>query len=111
MSDDIQIDLTEYNKLKGLLDKYRMPYEEVIRENFAGLPHYQLIYPRDGEDRKSDVVIGFGTYGWKDGLLEQMGLLPENECLGEDVQGWLDARTVFARWAEDFGYFVKGMIF
>lgn len=101
------IDLTEYLKLKELLIKHNIPFEEVVRTVFKDTKHYQLIYPCDGKGRKSDVVIGLGTYGWRSGLLEQAGLLPNTVIDG--VEGYLDAETVFKRWAEDFGFFVKGM--
>lgn len=124
-----QFDLTEYNKLKELLDKYEIPYEEntdtdgesTADKHFLdyihtayGLPYEfrQLIYPcRDEQKRKSDVVLSWNSYGGADGLLEQMGLLPDpnGDLVDGDVEGWLDAQTVFERWAEDFGYFVKGL--
>lgn len=109
MENEFDFDLTEYNKLKELLVKYDIPFEERITPYFKHVNHYQLIYPCDGPNRKSDVVIGLGTYGSRDGLLEQMGLLPDDETIDSDVQGWLDAETVFKRWAEDFGFFVRGM--
>jgi len=96
------INLTEYNKLKELLTMHGIPFEERVRPLFKGLNHYQLIYPKDGPERKSDVVIGLGTYGAKDGLLEQMGLIPAEEYIDDDVQGWLDAETVFKRWKNDY---------
>ena len=98
---DKQIDLTEYNKLKRMLDEAGIPYEEYVRPYFKEMKHYQLIYPCDGPSRKSDVVIGFGTYGWEQGLLEQMGLL-EEPAVYNDVQGWLRSEDVFKRWSEDF---------
>lgn len=105
---EISIDLTEFNKLKKLLIKHEIPFEERTIDGIKGYEHHQIIYPCDGEQRKSDAVIGLGTYGYQHGLLEQMGLIPQDECL-DDVQGWLDAETIFKRWAEDFGFFVKGM--
>lgn len=101
-----QIDLTEYNKLKELLIRHQIPFEENVQTVFKELKHYQLVYP-DNETHKSDVVIGLGTYGWQSGLLEQMGLLPNS--VADSVEGWVDAETVFKRWAEDYGFFVKGM--
>lgn len=100
------IDLTEMDKLKQMLEKNNIPFEENEVCN-SWFHNYQICYP-SVKNRKSDVVIGIGTYGYEDGLLEQMGLLGD-DCLEDDVQGWLDAETVFKRWAEDFGFFVKGM--
>lgn len=108
-------DLTEYNKLKRMLIEHDIPFEECIHYMRTN-PHLrkfecernQLIYPCDGTGRKSDVIIGLGSYGGQEGYLEQMGLIPEGQGDGA-VQGWLTAEVVFKRWAEDFGFFVKGM--
>lgn len=103
------IDLTEMDKLRQLLLDNGIPFEERVVHN-QWFHNYQICYPSAKDrERKSDVVIGVGTYGSEEGLLEQMGLLPNEDALDDDVQGWLDAETVFRRWAEDFGFFVKGM--
>ena len=47
----------------------------------------------------SDVVIFYGSYGFENGLLEQMGLLPP--C-GDSVQGYLTAEEVFERWKANY---------
>ena len=100
-----ETDLTEFNKLEQMLknagipyereDVERVPREEVIR---LGLHHYfdwhQFRYMRNGR-KVSDVVIFYGSYGFMNGLLEQMGLLPP--C-GDSVQGYLTAEEVFERW-------------
>ena len=100
-----ETDLTEFNKLEQMLKEAGIPYEredvervprdEVIR---LGLHHYfdwhQLRYMRNGR-KVSDVVIFYGSYGFENGLLEQMGLLPP--C-GDSVQGHLTAEEVFERW-------------
>lgn len=97
----MSIDLTEFNKLKKMLDDAGIPYEEFTCPYFKEMEHHQLVYPCDGELRKSDIVIGFGTYGSEQGLLEQMGLLDES-ALDDDVQGWLYAEEVFDRWSKDY---------
>lgn len=110
-------DLSEYEKLKRMLIEHDIPFEEnIVYESIDGSrrPTYQrsqLIYPCDGTGRKSDAVIGFGTYGAEKGLLEQMGLIPGSVKgkKNSSIEGWLDAETIFKRWAEDFGFFVKGM--
>lgn len=108
-----QFDLTEFNKLRGMLDKAKIPHivdikietkeQRDIRTAITLLGdypmnHYQIIYP-DKQQRKSDVVISYCSYGHENGLLEQMGLLPSPK---DDVEGWLDAETVFQRWQADF---------
>lgn len=103
----LEVDLTEYNKLIELLEKHDIPFRRDVVMDCPYGKILQIVYCPYGE-RRSDVIIGFGTYGAEDGLLEQIGLLP-NECLEDSVQGWLDAETVFKRWAEDFGFFVEGM--
>jgi len=103
----LEVDLTEYNKLIELLEKHDIPFRRDVVMDCPYGKILQIVYCPYGE-RRSDVIIGFGTYGAEDGLLEQMGLIP-NEHIEDTVQGWLDAETVFKRWAEDFGFFVKGM--
>ena len=92
-----KVDLTEFNKLKKLLDDNDIPFE-VNYFNETGT--HQIVYPAYGPERKSDVVISPFSYGGNSGLLEQMGLLPER--MEEEVQGWLDADTVFERWKKDY---------
>ena len=106
-NEEYKLDLTEYNKLKELLVRFGVPFEENVTEHIKDYKHYQLVYPSN-ENRLSDAVIGFGTYGWTAGLLEQMGLLPD-DYKSDIVEGWLDAETIFKRWAEDYGFFIKGI--
>ena len=115
------VDLTEYIKLKYLLTFFEVPFEEKVTEEAKDVKEYydkvdpkgykmdrfQLFYP-NARERKSDVVINGYSYGHEDGLLEQMGLI-KSEFDDHDVEGHLDAMTVFKRWAEDYGYFVKGL--
>ncbi len=100
-----ETDLTEFNKLEQMLKEAGIPYERedyeaITREDVIrlGLTHYfdrhEIFYP-DSDRHISDVVIFYGTYGFEDGLLEQMGLLPP--C-GDSVQGHLTAKEVFERW-------------
>lgn len=96
---DFNIDLTEYNKLKQMLTDAGIPFEEKVRDYFKDTKHYQLIYPSEAH-RLSDIVIGFGTYGAEKGLLEQMGLIPSKSSC--DVEGWLDAETIFRRWQNHY---------
>ena len=101
-----ETDLTELNKLEALLKESGIPYErkdenvipreEVIKCDYRHFfDRHQIAYP-NFEHKVSDVVIFFGTYGYEDGFLEQMGLLPPDA--GDSVQGYLTAETVFERW-------------
>lgn len=44
-------------------------------------------------------MIFWGTYGYEEGLLEQMGLI--SPC-GDSVEGHLTAETVFERWKNHY---------
>lgn len=102
------IDLTEINKLENMLKEAGIPYE---REDFdmvpreeaekLGLPyyfeHHEIYYPSMAK-HLSDAIVGYGSYGMENGLLEQMGLLPD----GGGGEGYLTADQVFARWKEHF---------
>ena len=104
-----ETDLTELNKLEQLLreagipfqrtDSEKIPKEEVERLDY---PHYfdfhKITYPSETRPL-SDVICYYGSYGWEDGLLEQMGLLPP--CV-DSVQGHLTAEEVFSRWKEHY---------
>lgn len=82
-----ETDLTQMNRLEQMLKEAGIPYKRVDSEGFPreevqrlGFDHpfdfHQIIYTN--QDRYvSDAVCQYGTYGWKDGLLEQMGLLPD----------------------------------
>ena len=82
--------MTQMNKLMNLLDIAEIPYE--VTENL-GTP--QVWYP----SRKNvvcDVICHQYSYGGRDGLLEIMGLVNE-EDIGDEVEGYLDAIEVFCR--------------
>lgn len=99
-----EIDVKEFNKLKKLLTDSKIPFEE-NSENIGGFTfdgfariRYQLCYPNK-KNRLSDVIISWMSYGRENGLLEQMGLLPNGS---DDVEGWLTADVVFERWKADW---------
>ena len=100
-----EFDLKEFEKLVGLMSDAKIPFE-TRKETLSGCENmlsfdrfpfeeYQICYPSI-DVHWSDAIISFGSYGREQGLLEQMGLLPDTE---EDyVQGYLDAETIFRRW-------------
>lgn len=105
-----ETDLAELNKLEQLLKAAGIPYQREDKDRFPPeevdqlkYPHYfdfhQICYPAKRKC-KSDVICHYGSYGWTEGLLEQMGLLPPD--VGDCVQGHLTADEVFARWKEDY---------
>lgn len=58
--------------------------------------HQVIVFNEDG-NRKWDAVCHFGSYGYKEGLLEVYGetvVFPED---GDSVAGWLTAEDVIAR--------------
>ena len=57
---------------------------------------YQIIIYKNGE-RLCDVIYGYGSYGYGEGLLEIMGGLTEEERGYDEVLGCLTADEVFKR--------------
>ena len=55
-----------------------------------------VVYYPDGE-RMISAIEGWGTYGFKDDLIEIMGLLTPEEAEHDSVIGWLTAEDVFER--------------
>lgn len=86
----------EMMKLIGMLILSGIPYE--ITECW-GTP--QVWYPCKAEP-VCDVICHEGSYGYKEGLLEMMGLLTEEEAEDDDVVGWLSAVEVFLRIQSDY---------
>ena len=86
----------ELKKLAMMLHNAGIPFEyrSILGEND------QICYP-SSDNRVSDVVCHPYSYGYKEGLLEQMGLLDEKE-IGDEVEGYLTAETVFKRWKEHY---------
>lgn len=109
-----ETDLTQMNRLEQMLKEAGIPYEREDRESIPreevirrGYDHFydrhEIFYP-DKARHISDVVCFHGTYGWEDGLLEQMGLLPDCE---DTVQGYLTAEEVFERWKKHYEEVLK----
>ena len=104
----------EFEKLVQLLTENNIPHVVEIDENFASDHKYapkpgwkQIFYPSNNpSERLSDVVWHYGSYGYEEGLLEQMGLVtyynPEYEDDENDVRGWLTAEDVFECWKQHY---------
>lgn len=89
---DPNINFAEMDKLEHLLVETDIPYEK--SRVFGGK---QLQYPCKGSDRVCSVILHNGSYGRKQGLLEIMGLLTDEELEHDDVAGYLTADDVFGR--------------
>lgn len=91
------LDLKELNKLERMLKRSEIPYE---REDSAWeeYEHHEIYYP-DKKSARADAIISIYSYGHKEGLLEQMGLIPEERMneLHDSVEGWLTAKIIFER--------------
>lgn len=101
----------EIFKLKKMLEDANIPFEFIEGFGFADdkylkvicpdlLDHYQLCYPKKGEDQYISVIEGFGTYGEERDRLEILGGFTPMEELenGRTTPiGGLTAKNVFKR--------------
>ena len=85
--------MTEMNKLMWLLENANIPYEIVYQDWTDSI---QVWYPSK-EDAVCDAICHHYSYGGKEGLLEIMGLLTDEEAEYDSVVGWLTAENVFTR--------------
>lgn len=88
-----KIDVRECLRLESMLLAAGIPYE--ARELFDGR---QVVYP-NLKEWKSDAICHSGSYGHEQGLLEQMGLIDDDE---DSVEGHLTAEVIFQRWEADY---------
>ena len=82
---------SEMEKLMSALTTYNIPYETSLDCTGEGL---QVWYP-SRDDNICDVICHKYSYGGSEGLLEMMGLVPDD--WGDSVQGYLTAEEVFGR--------------
>lgn len=80
--------------LIDMLASANIPFE--LTTDVCGNKNNQIFYP-SYKDRICDIICHEFSYGGRDGLLEIMGLLDEEEQEYDDVVGWLTAENVFAR--------------
>lgn len=104
-------DLYDTKAGKYITDQF---YREILRLDRMlcneGIPHvlqkhtdgWQIIYPKDGEERIMDAIENFGSYGSDKDLLEIMGLLTPEEEQHDRVVGYLTAQNVFERIMEHY---------
>ena len=104
-------DLYDAKTGKYITDQF---YREILRLDRMlcneGIPHvlqkhtdgWQIIYPKDGEERIMDAIENFGSYGSDKDLLEIMGLLTPEEEQHDRVVGYLTAKNVLERIKEHY---------
>lgn len=92
--------MSELDKLEKYLRENGYEVERIDEEPknsiFDFNRHQVLVFDEDG-NCKWDAICQFGSYGYKEGLLEVYGdtvVFPED---GDSVVGWLTAKDVIAR--------------
>lgn len=105
--------MIEILKLKQMLEEANIPFEftddknnykEIVATNNLELikaakdleKSYQIIIYKNGEIL-CDVIYGYSSYGYEQGLLEIMGGLTQEEYKYSSVLGYLTAEEVFKR--------------
>lgn len=86
--------MTEMEKLIKALTKANVPFETIF--DFWGNDH--VCYPNYG-DMRCSVICNKYSYGGKEGLLEIMGLVYDEE---DSVEGYLTAEIVAMRILHDY---------
>ena len=90
-------------ELRRLLNEAGIPYED-HPEPLALSVMDRVWYVRD-KNVICSAIWGYGSYGYKDGLIEIMGLLTEEERERDDVVGYLTPEEVFRRIKRDWETF------
>ncbi len=95
--EDNNYEYKEIFKLKKMLEDANIPFKFVDRED-DDLYFYRIIYGQNTKKScECSVIQGYGTYGYRNDLLEIAGLLTEEEIEQDDVLGWVTAKEVFDR--------------
>ncbi len=87
----------ELDKLQRYLEEHNVPFERIDEEPYSLIQidrHQIIVFNAEGL-RLWDAICHYGSYGYKEGLLEIYGIL----CT--DVEGCLTAEEVIKKW-EDF---------
>ena len=84
----------ELDKLQIYLEKHNIPFVRIDKEPTARhqCDWHQIIVYNKGRLRLWDAICHYGSYGYKEGLLEIYGVL----CV--DVEGCLTAEEVIKKW-------------
>lgn len=91
--------LEKYLILKGY--RYRR-IEEINISEIMGedIGRKQIIVYKNGK-RSWDAICHYGSYGYKEGLLEIMGSIVDVKKDGDSVVGWLTAQDIINRLEEN----------
>lgn len=98
--------MTEMDKLVEYLDKSGANYKRIKETNIVKFPdgkerdvgRNQVVVHDDKGCFKWDAICHYGSYGYKEGLLEIMGDIVDKEKDGDSaVAGWLTAEDVINR--------------
>lgn len=82
--------LTQLDKLEKYLKENGVKYERIDTKNT-----HQINVP-NSKDKEWDAICHYGSFGYKEGLLEIYGsIVPEN--IGDTVEGYLTAEDVVKR--------------
>ena len=101
--------MTELDKLEEYLKVNGYEYERIDEEGSAFAPmfnRHQIYVYKDGEV-DWDVICHYGSYGYKEGLLEIYGNIVRAD-LKDGVEGWLTADEIIERLvSEKIKQFIK----
>ena len=86
--------MSELDKLEKYLKEHNITYERIDKEGV--LSRHQILVKDEDGVVIWDAICHFGSYGYKEGLLEIMGTLVKPED-GDSVAGWLTAEDVIKR--------------
>lgn len=86
--------MNEMEKLIECLKTLKIPHE--VTPHFLFKDSLQVWYPNKKES-VMDAICHDYSYGGKEGLLEIMGLLTDEEAYFDDVVGYLTAENVLSR--------------
>lgn len=88
--------MSELDKLEKYLKEHNIPYERIDDFKMGLIDRHQILVKDKDGDVVWDAICHFGSYGYKQGLLEIMGTLvgPEDR---DSVVGWLTAADIIRR--------------
>lgn len=88
--------MSELDKLENYLKEHDILYERIDVVEEGLMDRHQIMVKDEDGAVIWDAVCHFGSYGYKEGLLEIMGILvrPEDR---DSVAGWLTAEDIIKR--------------
>ena len=88
--------MSEMDKLEKYLKDHNIPYKRIDDIKMGLIDRHQILVKDKDGDVIWDAVCHYGSYGYKQGLLEIMGTLVRPEDEGS-VAGWLTAEDIIRR--------------